>query len=109
MPDSLEALENQYFLLRGSLPSLIAQGATPDQVTQLQTQIVQSRTNYWTAINQVLHDDDPETQTLTSELNTAQLTLKAAIDHMGEVAKIIDVITQAVGIGSKLAAKAISL
>ena len=41
MNPSVEALENQYFLLRGSLSTLIGQGATSAQLDQLRTQIVQ--------------------------------------------------------------------
>ena len=45
MNPSVEALENLYFLLRGSFTTLQAHGATPDQLDQLRTQIVIARTN----------------------------------------------------------------
>ena len=109
MNPSVEALENLYFLLRGSLFTLQAKGATPDQLDQLRTQIVIARTNYWTAINKVLHDDDPQVRDLTTQLNTAQLSLEATIEHMNDVAKILDAITRAVDIGSQIVTKAISL
>jgi len=35
--------------------------------------------------------------------------LKAAIEHLGDVAKVLDAITKAVDIGSQIASKAISL
>jgi recombinational DNA repair protein RecR len=60
MSQSIEALENQYFLLRGSLSTLTEQGATTTQLDQLRTQIAQSRTNYWAAVNKNLQDDNPE-------------------------------------------------
>jgi hypothetical protein len=106
---SVEALENLYFLLRGSLSTLQAQGATIDQLDLLRAQIVRARTNYWTAINSVLHDDDPEVRILTSQLNSAQLSLDATIKHLGDVAKVLDAITKAVDIGSQIIEKAISL
>jgi hypothetical protein len=106
---SVQALENLYFLLRSSLSTLQAQGATPDQLDQLRTQIVLARTNYWTAINNIFHDDDPEVRTLTSQLNAEQLTLAATIKNLNDVAKVIDAITKAVDIGSELVAKAVSL
>jgi hypothetical protein len=109
MNPSLEALENLYVLLRGSLSTLQAQGATPDQLDALRTQIVLARTNYWTAINSILHDDDPQVRDLTSQLNTAQLSLQATIKHLDDVAKVLDAITKAVDIGSQLAAKAVAL
>ena len=109
MNPSLEALENLYVLLRGSLSTLQAQGATIDQLDLLRAQIVRARTNYWTAINSVLHDDDPEVRILTSQLNSAQLSLDATIKHLGDVAKVLDAITKAVDIGSQIIEKAISL
>jgi hypothetical protein len=106
---SIQALENLYFLLRSSLSTLQAHGATSDQLDQLRTQIVIARTNYWTAINSILHDDDPEVRTLTSQLNAAQLSLEATIKHLNDVAKVLDAITKAVDIGSQIIQKAISL
>ncbi len=108
MNDALKALEDQYFTVRGSLSALMAQGATPAQLDDLRTQIVMSRNNYWTAINKVLHDDDPQVAALTSQMNGEQLTLQASIDHLADVARILDVITRAVNIGTQLAAKAIA-
>lgn len=109
MNPSLEALENQYFLLRESLSTLTAQGATPQQLDQLRSQIVRSRTNYWSAVNSILHDDDPEVRNLVSQLNAEQLTLTATIGHLGDIAKVLQAITKAVDIGSQIVSKAISI
>lgn len=109
MNPSVQALENQYFLLRGSLATLTAQGATDDQLDDLRTEIVQARTNYWQAANSIMHDDDPEVRDLVSQMNTDQLTLQATISNLGDISKILDAITSAVNIGSQIAAKAIAL
>ena len=109
MNPSVEALENLYFLLRGSLSTLQENGATPVQLDDLRTQIVIARTNYWTAINKVLHTDDPTVRDLTTQLNTAQISLEATIEHLNNVAKVLDAITKAVDIGSQIVAKAIVL
>ncbi len=108
MNDALEALEDQYFTVRGSLSTLLGQGATQAQLDDLRSLIVSSRNNYWTAINKVLHNDDPQVASLTSQMNSEQLTLQASVDHLGDVAKILDIITRAVNIGTQLAAKAIA-
>ena len=102
MSPSVEALENQYFLLRGSLATITSQGATADQLAQLQTSIVKSRDNYWLAARSILHDDDPRVRALVSQLNTTQLTLAATIAHLGDVVKVLDTIAKAVSIGSEL-------
>ena len=91
MNPSVEALENQYFLLRESLSTLMAQGATTDQLAQLRTAIAKSRDNYWLATRRIMHDDDPEVQALVSKMNSAQLSLDAAIQHLGDVAKVVTV------------------
>jgi hypothetical protein len=109
MNPSVESLENQYFLLRESLSNLMAQGATPDQLNQLRTAIAKSRDNYWLAARRIMHDDDPDVKSLVSQLNLVQLSLAATIQHLGDIAKVIDAITKAVNIGSQLAAKAVAL
>jgi hypothetical protein len=109
MSQSVETLENQSSLLRASLGTLADQGATADQLDQLRTQIAQSRTNYWTAVNKNLQDDNPEITQLVTQLNAEEANLKTTIDHLGDFAKVIDAITKAVDIGSQIVAKAAAL
>jgi recombinational DNA repair protein RecR len=109
MSQSVEALENQYFLLRSSLSTLTDQGATTNQLDQLRAQIAQSRTNFLTAVTKNLHDDNPQIAELVTQLNAGETNLKTTIDHLGDVAKVIDAITKAVDIGSQIVAKAVAL
>ena len=109
MGPSVEALENQYFLLRGSLSTLTGQGAMPEQLKALREQIATSRNNYWTATRSILHDDDPRVEALVSQMNTQQISLEATIKHLGDMSKVLDAITKAVAVGSKLAALAVPL
>ena len=109
MNPSVEALENQYFLLRSILSTLSDHGATPEQRDRMRIQVVQSRTNYWTALNKVLHDDDPQVEQLVTQLNAEQATLETMNMQLGNVAKVIDAVTKAVSIGSQIAAKVVSL
>jgi hypothetical protein len=106
---SVQALENQYFLLRESLSTLIAQGATTDQLAQLRTAIAKSRDNYWLATRRIMHDDDPEVAALVSKMNSEQLSLNAAIQHLGDVAAVVSTIAKAVEIGTQLAGKAVPI
>ncbi len=109
MNQSLAVLEKQYFFLTQGLSDLMDQGATPEVLDAMRKAIVQSRTNYWKAINGILHDDDPEVASLVSQMNTAQLNLEVSLKNLGNVAKVLDVITKAVDIGSQLAAKVVAL
>jgi hypothetical protein len=56
-----------------------------------------------------MHDDDPEVQALVSKMNSAQLSLEASIQHLGEVAGVISVLAKAVEIGTELAGKAVPI
>lgn len=109
MNQSLAVLEKQYEFLQGSLPDLMSQDATPQQLDAARAAIAQARTNYFKAIKGLLQDDDPEVASLVSQMNMAQLNLEAGVKHLGNVAKVLDVITKAVDIGSKLAAKVVAL
>lgn len=109
MSPSVSVLEDQYFLLRGSLSTLSAQGATPGQICDLKAKIVQSRTNYWTALNRTFHDDDPSVEALVSTLTTDNLTLQATIKNLGKIADILNAIDKAIEVGSDLVKKAITL
>ena len=109
MNTSLEALENQYILLRSSLDAFTAQGATPEQISQLRLQIVQSRTNYWKAIRSILHDDDPQIETLVEKLNAEQADLAKTLERFSDVAKVLNLVTKVVHIGSQIVSKAIAV
>jgi allophanate hydrolase subunit 1 len=109
MNASIQALENQYELLRGSLSDFEAKGATEDQLDTLRKAIAQSRDNYWKATQSILHDDDPEVVALTSQMNTIQVALDQEVKKLENIANVLNKITKAVDIGSQLAAKAVAL
>lgn len=109
MNDALAALEKQYFFLNDSLSDLIDKGATEDELNSMRAAVVQSRTNYWRCISRILHNDDPAVKELTTRLNLQEIELEHAVKTMSGVAQILNVVTEAVSIGSQLAALAIAL
>lgn len=109
MNGSLQALEDQYVLLRSSVDVFKEQSASPEQMDVLRTQIVQSRTNYWKAINSIFHDDDPEIERLVGSLQAEQVSLQASLKKIENVSHVISAITKAVEIGSQVVAKAVAL
>jgi hypothetical protein len=109
MGNALNALENQYFLINDNFGDLFARCATDPQKAELQKLLTTARTNYWSAINKVLHDDDPEVQSLTSQMNTLKLTLQATIANEQDIVAVLGAIGQAVAVGTQLAALAVSL
>lgn len=109
MNTGVQALEDQYFLLRGSLATLTAAGASPDQLAQLRSAIVASRNNYWTAVGRVLHDDDPAVEALVQRMNAEENALTTELQHLDSVGKVLNRIAEAISIGSQLAAKAVAI
>ena len=109
MTEALAALEDQYFYFQQAVADLTDEDAPQDVLQALRTAVAQSRTNYWKAINKVLHDDDPEVASLVEQMKTSQENIDAALKKINQVAKILKAITKAIDVGSELAAKAVAL
>ncbi|MGD0007664.1 MAG: hypothetical protein ABSE93_03840 [Terriglobia bacterium] len=106
MGPALQALEDNYLYLNANYDQLKAR--YPDsQKAGFATQFVTARSNYWTAISKILHDDDPRVQALVTEMNAAQTALEADVTALAGIATIMNDITTAVQIGTKIAALAV--
>ena len=103
MGDSLKALEDQYMLLSQNLSMILAACPTQTERDQVMTQYVTARRNYWNSIQKVFHDDDPKVVVLVQEMQTEQKKIQDATNHLNNIAKVIDIITDAVNVGSTLA------
>jgi hypothetical protein len=106
---STQALEKQYQSLREGLPAIEAKGAAEEQLNVVRNAIATSRDNLNAALLNNLQDNDPEVAALTKQMGAIQVTLDQAIKELGDVAKILGIITKAVDVGSQLAAKAVAL
>lgn len=109
MQDALSALEASYITLQAQIADLSAACQNPDQTSALMSKYVAARTNYWSCVNKAFHDDDPAVASLVTQLNAANMDLKTAVEQMGDMKKVLDSITQAITLGSSLAAKVISI
>ena len=105
MTAALQALEDQYILLTNNLSALQAACQSDADRTALMTQYVTCRRTYFTAINQVFHDDDLAVQALVGQMKQEQTNLAAAVTHIGAIAGVINAVTTAVQTGVALAAK----
>ncbi|HLH35616.1 MAG TPA: hypothetical protein VKX41_13165 [Alloacidobacterium sp.] len=103
MGPSLQALEDQYMLLSQNLSMILAACPTQTERDQVMTQYVTARRNYWNSIQKVFHDDDPKVVVLVQEMQTEQKKIQDATNHLNNIAKVIDIITDAVNVGSTLA------
>jgi GTP1/Obg family GTP-binding protein len=104
--DSLKALEDQYMFLTQQLSMFLASCQTQDQRNAIMTQYVTARRNYWNSINKIFHDDDPRVISLVDQMHNEQKRIKDCTNHLGKIAQVIDTITEAVTVGTKLAAMA---
>src|ERR1700760_248062 len=106
MGPSLQSLEDQYMLLTQHLSTILAACTTQEQRDRVMTQYVTARRNYWNSIQKIFHDDDPSIVSLVKQMSDEQKQIKGAVARLNEIAKVINIITDAVSIGSALAAKA---
>ena len=107
MGPSLQSLEDQYILLTQQLSEILAACPGQTERDQLMTQYVASRRNYWSSIQKIFHDDDPQIVSLVQEMHKEQQEIKDCTDQLNDIAKVINIITDAVKVGTALAAKAL--
>ena len=105
MGPSLQSLEDQYMLLTQQLSMILAACPTQTERDQVMTQYVASRRNYWNSIQSIVHDDDPQIVSLRTEMQTEQKRIEDCTKHLNNISKVIDTITEAVDVGTSLAAK----
>ncbi|MFZ1134113.1 MAG: hypothetical protein WAN69_04155 [Candidatus Korobacteraceae bacterium] len=106
MGDALSSLEAQYLFLTQHLAAILGACQTDDQRTIVRTNYVAARRNYWDAINQIFHDDDPQIEQVVSQMKDAQDSLQKMTLDLANIAKVITAITTAVKVGTELASMA---
>ena len=109
MGDALWTLEHIYTSLQDSLDDMLM--ACPSQVERdiVMSKYVAARENYWNCIKKAFHDDDPAVQALVAEGKADIDAIKKINESLGDITKVIDTITHAVSVGSKIAGKVIAL
>jgi ActR/RegA family two-component response regulator len=106
MGDALKSLEAQYLLLTQNLADILAACQTDEQRSQVRANYVAARRNYWDAINQVFHDDDPKIEQAVTQMHAAQISLQKMTQDLANISKVINEITTAVKMGTELASMA---
>jgi hypothetical protein len=109
MQEALAQLESTYLTMQPQVGLMLNACNSQDDRDTITTKFVGARANYWSCVNKAFHDDDPQVILLTSQLTTANNTLKTAVPQLDDIKKTIDVITQAVTVGASLAAKVITI
>lgn len=109
MDGALSAVENIYFSIQSSLNDMLAACHTDDERNTIRTKYIAARQNYWQCINKTFHEDDPEVQALVTQAKSVSTDIKNISDKLGDISKVIDVLSVAVSVGSQIASKVITL
>ncbi|HYK36990.1 hypothetical protein [Alloacidobacterium sp.] len=107
MGPSLQSLEDQYMLLTQNLSMILAACPTQTERDQVMAQYVASRRNYWSSLQKIFHDNDPTVASLVQEMHDEQQKIKDCTKHLNDIARVIDIITDAVNVGAALAGEAV--
>ena len=107
MGEALSAVEALYFGLQQKIGMLSLASRSQGQRDAFMSQYVAARTAYWSCVNKMFHDDDPQVIALTTQLKAATDEVTKSEKELGDISKVIDDVTEAVTIASKLATLAV--
>lgn len=99
---SLHELEEQYFTLRVNIDKILGKCTTDLQKQEAFAAYLQSRLNYFRGINCIFDQGDDQVKKLTSDLKAAKTEIDLQLAHLENIVKVLNVITAAVNIGTKL-------
>ena len=102
MSETFDQIEKQYFTVKGRFNDLISACKTDEQRGALQADYASLRDNYNKAMNQRFEDNDPAIATLRSELRKRQEEIECSLKNLQDITAVIDSISSAVRIGTKL-------
>ncbi len=106
MSDALASLEAQNIFLTNHLDAYLGACQTDGQKNLVRSNYVDCRRNYWNCINKIFHDNDPKVAAAVEQMQTAQTSLEQSLDHLENIANVLDLVTDAVKAGGQLAALA---
>jgi DNA repair ATPase RecN len=107
MGSALQSLEEQYSFLTENQGALIDACKTQAEKDAINLQYQTARLNYQKNINKAFHDGDPGVVKVVADMKTAEKNLETAVEQLNDIAKVIDAITEAVKVGTKLAGLAV--
>jgi hypothetical protein len=109
MSDALSTLETIYFTLQSNLDDMLAACQTQDDRDSVMTQYVAARASYWKCINHAFHDDDPALIALVAQAKVNIAQFDKIDESLGDIAKVLNIITETVTVASQIASKVIAV
>jgi uncharacterized protein (UPF0264 family) len=104
MANALTEVQNTFLSLDSQYNMLRAACKTDQDRTNLAAMYADAQKNYQTCVNKILEDDDAQVAALCKALKAANSVVDQATKEMGEMNKVIDGLTTAIDLGSKLIA-----
>jgi hypothetical protein len=102
MANALTDVQNTFLSLDSQYNMLRAACKTDLDRANLAAKYAEAQKNYQTTLNKILDDDDVQIAALSKELKAANLVIDQATKEMGDMSKVLDGITTAIDLGSKL-------
>ncbi len=106
MANALAEVQETYLSLDKNYSLLLAACQTEAQREQLEAQYAQAQDAYEKCLGQMLDADTAEIADLTARLKVVNAQIAGALSVMGDMSKVLNVITQALTIGEELIAAA---
>jgi hypothetical protein len=104
MANALTDVQNTFLTLDDQYSMLLAACRTQQDRDLVGAKYAAAQKNYQTCLNQVLEDDDPEVTALSKQLKAANAVVAQATVEMGDMSKVLNSLTTAIDLGSKLIA-----
>ena len=109
MSPAESAVKDIYFNAQRNLNMMLAACPSDIERAEIKLQYTQARHNYNVSTNKAFHDGDPVLQDLVAKANTTADELKNIEKQLGDIGKVISIITTGVTYGSQIIAKIIAV
>jgi hypothetical protein len=104
--NALIDVQNTYLTLYASYDKMRGQCTTQEQMDSLDAQYEAAQKTYYATLNKTLEDDDAAIAVLSTNLQAVNKQVTTAVAVLGDMSKVIDLVTQAVTLGAQIAAAA---
>lgn len=105
MANALAEVQDTFVSLNANYTMLRIACRNDTERHQLADRYTKAEAEYYACVNKILSDDDAEVASLCKELTDANKGIKNSVQLMGQISKVIDIIDDALNIGTQLLAK----
>lgn len=103
------AVKDIYFNALDKLNMMLLACRNDEERAAIRLEFTRARSNFYTCVNKAFAANDQALDELVVQANRAANDLKQIEEHLGNIAKVLDAMTQAVTYGSQIAAKVLAV